>query len=180
MDLKLIINAAVYAAEKHKYQRRKGFNQVPYINHPLKVAEVLINCGEEDINMIIAAILHDVIEDTDATTEELSEKFGATVSQLVLELTDDKELPIAERKELQVQNSQYLSVSAKKIKIADKICNISDIVHYPLEWTLERRLGYLEWTEQVIEGCRGVQPELEAAFDAVLKDGLEQLQTDLS
>ena len=180
MDFKLIVRAAVYAAEKHKYQRRKGFNQVPYINHPLKVADLLINCGEEDADVIIAAILHDVIEDTDATLDELSEKFGSLASQLVLELTDDKELPIAERKELQVQNSHTLSVSAKKIKIADKICNISDIVNYPLEWTLERRLGYLEWAAQVVEGCRGVLPELEAAFDAVLKDGLEQLQTDLS
>ena len=180
MDFKLIVRAAVYAAEKHKYQRRKGFNQVPYINHPLKVAELLIDCGEEDINVIIAAILHDVIEDTDATAEELSEKFGETVSLFVLELTDDKEMPIAERKELQIHNSHALSDSAKKIKIADKICNIHDIVHYPLEWTLERRLGYLEWAEQVVEGCRGVLPELEAAFDAILKDGLEQLQTDLS
>jgi GTP diphosphokinase / guanosine-3',5'-bis(diphosphate) 3'-diphosphatase len=180
MDYKSIIRAAVYAAEKHKYQRRKGFNQVPYINHPLKVTELLLNCAEDDFVLLIGAVLHDVVEDSDATHEEIAELFGQEVADLVQEVTDNKELPYTTRKELQVKHAGELSVRAKKLKIADKICNIQDIVNYPLDWTSERRLSYLEWAEQVIEGCRGVCPVLEKIFDETLQEGLEKLQTDLS
>lgn len=180
MDCKLLIKAAVFAAEKHKYQRRKGYNQVPYINHPLKVAEILIDTGEKDLSVIIAALLHDVVEDTDATKEDLIEKFGQEVADYVVELTDDKDLPIAERKVLQVKNSPNLSPGAKKIKIADKICNIQDIVNYPLDWTLERRLGYLDWAQEVVAGCRGEAPVLEKLFDLTFENGKNVLYTDLS
>lgn len=179
MDFRLVIKAAVFAAEKHKYQRRKGFNQVPYINHPLKVANLLMECGEDDHALLLGAILHDVIEDSDATAAEIAEKFGKEVSDLVLELTDDKELPYAVRKELQIKNSPGLSLKAKKLKIADKICNMQDIVNYPLDWTSERRLSYLEWAEHVVNNCRGVSPVLENIFDETLREGLEKLQTDL-
>lgn len=175
-----MIKAAVYAAEKHKYQRRKGFNQVPYINHPLKVANLLMSSGEDNFELLIAAILHDVVEDSDATKEEISKEFGQEVSDLVAEVTDDKELPYTIRKELQVKYAPELSVKAKKLKIADKICNIEDIVNYPLDWTSERRLSYLEWSAQVVAGCRGVSPVLEEIFDETLRAGLENLQTDLS
>ncbi len=176
MNANLVIKAAVYAAEKHKYQRRKGFNQVPYINHPLKVALMLDECDEHDDNILIAAILHDVIEDTDASYEEISREFNKEVADLVIEVTDDKELPYAIRKELQVKGAPALSENAKKIKIADKICNIRDIVNYPLDWSTERKLSYLEWAKQVVSGCRNVNALLEAAFDATFNEGLEKLQ----
>ncbi len=172
----LVIKAAVYAAEKHKYQRRKGFNQVPYINHPLKVALTLNECGEDDENILIAAILHDVIEDTDASYEEISLEFNKEIADLVIEVTDDKELPYAIRKELQVKGAPTLSLKAKKIKIADKICNIRDIVNYPLDWSTERKLSYLEWAQQVVSGCRNVNPALENIFDNAVNEGLEKMQ----
>ncbi len=180
MDFKLVIEAAAFAAEKHKYQRRKGFNQIPYINHPLKVARLLMECGEDDHMLLLGAILHDVIEDSDASAEDLTVKFGKEVSDLVMELTDDKELPYAIRKELQVKNAPGLSIKAKKLKIADKVCNIQDIVNYPLDWSSERRLSYLEWAGDVVERCRGVSPALEKVFDETMREGLEKLQTDLS
>ena len=176
MNSNLVIKAAVYAAEKHKYQRRKGFNQVPYINHPLKVALLLDECGEHDENILIAAILHDVIEDTDASYEEISKEFSPEVADIVIEVTDDKELPYAIRKELQVKGASSLSRDAKKIKIADKICNIRDIVNYPLDWSTERKLSYLEWAKQVVSGCRNVNADLEASFDDTFNEGLEKLQ----
>lgn len=174
-----MIKAIVYAAEKHKYQRRKGFNQVPYINHPLKVAALLSDCGEEDSELLVAAVLHDVIEDTDASVEEITEQFGQNICELVLEVSDDKELPYAIRKELQISNAPYLSEKAKKIKIADKICNIKDIVSYPLDWSTERKLSYLEWAEQVVSGCRDVNPALEDTFDQTLKTGLSRLSEEV-
>jgi len=179
MTINPIIKAAVYASEKHKYQRRKGFNQVPYINHPLKVANLLSEYGENNEDLLVAAILHDVIEDTDATAEEISGFFNPHVSELVLEITDDKDLPYAVRKELQVKNAPSLSADAKKIKIADKICNIEDILNYPLDWSPERKLSYLEWAEEVVAGCRNISPELDKAFDTTMKEGYEKLQNEL-
>ncbi len=176
MSYSLVIKAAVYAAEKHKYQRRKGFNQVPYINHPLKVSMMLSECDEEDENILIAAILHDVIEDTDASYEEISREFNKEIADYVVEVTDDKELPYAIRKELQVKIAPTLTVGAKKIKIADKICNIRDIVNYPLDWSTERKLSYIEWAQQVVSGCRNVNPKLEELFELAINEGLEKLQ----
>jgi guanosine-3',5'-bis(diphosphate) 3'-pyrophosphohydrolase len=178
MESSLVIKAAVYAAEKHKYQRRKGFNQVPYINHPLKVAQLLQDCGETNDNLIVAAILHDVVEDTEATHEELIEKFNTEIADLVHEVTDDKEMPYAIRKDLQVKSAPNLSEGAKKLKVADKICNIRDIVNYPLDWSTERKLSYLEWAQQVVSSCRNLNPKLDEIFDETIKDGLEKLQNE--
>ncbi len=179
MQENLLIKAGVYAAEKHKYQRRKGFNQVPYINHPLKVAKLLSECGENDESLLIAAILHDVIEDTDATEQDITEQFSKEVSDLVMEVTDDKDLPYAVRKELQVKGAGTLSQKAKKLKIADKTCNILDILTYPLDWSTERKLSYLEWAKEVVDGCRNVNPELEKSFDETHQEGYEKLQNEL-
>lgn len=179
MDVNLLLYAANYAAEKHKYQRRKGFNQVPYINHPLKVAETLADCGETDQNLLVAAILHDVIEDTDATAQEVAEVFNDEVSQLVMELTDDKDLPYTIRKELQVKSAPGLSMKAKLIKIADKICNIQDILSYPVDWSPERKMAYIDWAVQVVSGCRGINGQLDEIFDRVSSEGKNQLKGDL-
>lgn len=176
MNFNLTIKAIVFAAEKHKYQRRKGFNQVPYINHPLKVAQLLSDCGEEDEQLLIASILHDVIEDTDTTVDELIRDFGKGVCDLVLEVTDDKELPFAIRKELQIKSAPGLSVKAKKLKIADKICNIRDIVTYPLDWSIERKLIYLDWAQKVVAGCKGVNSELESLFSKTIDESLDAIR----
>jgi guanosine-3',5'-bis(diphosphate) 3'-pyrophosphohydrolase len=137
---------------------------------------LLADAGEEGENLIIAAILHDVIEDTDASYEEIATEFNKEIADIVIEVTDDKELPYAIRKELQVKGAPSLSESAKKIKIADKICNIRDIVNYPLDWSTERKLSYLEWAQQVVSGCRSVNTRLEEVFDNALNEGLEKLQ----
>ncbi len=174
-----MITAAVYAAEKHKYQRRKGYNQIPYINHPLKVSKLLSDCGENDEDLLIAALLHDIIEDTDATVDDITQAFGSVVSGMVVEVTDDKELPYSIRKELQVKNAPGHSVGAKKLKIADKICNIKDIISYPLDWSTERKLIYLDWAQQVVKGCEGVNPDLEKVFYQTLEEGIETLNSEL-
>jgi len=176
MDFNLIINAIVFAAEKHKYQRRKGFNQVPYINHPLKVSQILSDCGEKDEMLIIASILHDVIEDTDTTEDEIICNFGKKVCDLILEVSDDKKLSYDLRKELQITSAPGLSENAKKIRIADKICNIKDIISYPLIWSNKRKLKYIEWSQKVFTGCRGVNPDLEALFMKTIEESLNKLQ----
>ena len=119
-SLPKILNAASFAAKKHRDQKRKGGDSEPYINHPIEVANLLTNVGKvDDTDMIVAALLHDTVEDTDATFEEIEAMFGKVVTDYVRELTDDKSLPQAERKRLQIDHAPHLSTGAKQIKLAD-------------------------------------------------------------
>ena len=166
-----LLTALRFAAHKHNRQRRKDLESTPYINHPIAVAEVLARIGRvTDLATLQAAILHDTIEDTQTEPEELENHFGSTVRQLVQEVTDDKRLPKQERKRLQIEHAPQLSGRAKQIKIADKICNLADItLTQPLDWTLERKLDYLEWAEKVVAGCLGCNQALESHFSEMLR-----------
>ena len=166
-NLKKLLEAASFAAKKHRNQKRKGENGEPYINHPLEVANLLANVGEvEDTDVLIAAILHDTIEDTETSKEEIAKMFGEKVSKIVLEVSDDKSLSKAERKQLQIEHAPYLSAGAKLVKLADKINNVNDIMSSPPHhWSLERRREYVEWGEKVVAGLRGVNENLERLFD---------------
>lgn len=163
-----IILAANFAANKHRDQRRKDREASPYINHPLALAFVLTNevagIAEEDV--IAAAILHDTIEDTDTSTAEINQLFGGTVLRIVLELTDDKSLPKAVRKQLQIDNASRLSREAKLVKLADKICNLRDMANSPpFDWPLQRQQEYFDWAKAVVDGLRGTHSKLEELFD---------------
>jgi GTP diphosphokinase / guanosine-3',5'-bis(diphosphate) 3'-diphosphatase len=162
-----LIKAADFAALKHRRQRRKDAEASPYINHPLALARVLkLEAGVDDVEVLVAAILHDTVEDTQTTREELEREFGARVASIVMEVTDDKSLPKPERKRLQVEHAPHLSPQARLVKLADKICNLRDVIDAPpAHWPLERRRGYFDWAKQVIDGLRGVHPGLEALFD---------------
>jgi (p)ppGpp synthase/HD superfamily hydrolase len=166
-----------FAADKHRDQRRKGACASPYINHPIEVAELLVRVGRvTDVALLQAAILHDTLEDTETAARELEERFGSTVRRLVEEVSDDKSLPKEERKRLQVEHAPTLSRQARQIKLADKICNLRDLTERPpADWTLERRGAYLEWSEQVVAGCRGVNAHLEREFDEALAKGRARL-----
>jgi GTP diphosphokinase / guanosine-3',5'-bis(diphosphate) 3'-diphosphatase len=166
-DVARLIKAADFAALKHRGQRRKDAEASPYINHPLALARVLkVEAGVDDVEVLVAAILHDTVEDTQTTFEELSGAFGPAVAAIVAEVTDDKRLPKPERKRLQVEHAPHISSKAKLVKLADKICNLRDVVDSPpAHWPLERRRAYFEWARAVIEGMRGVHPGLERIFD---------------
>ena len=126
--MRLLLSAANFAAIKHTCQRRKNVAASPYINHPIEVAELLCSVGGvEDEPILIAALLHDTIEDTETSEQEIAEAFGSQVLSLVLECTDDKSLKKQERKRLQIVNAPKKSSGAKQIKIADKICNLRSI-----------------------------------------------------
>jgi guanosine-3',5'-bis(diphosphate) 3'-pyrophosphohydrolase len=165
-----LLKALDFAAEKHRDQRRKGVEASPYINHPIQVAEVLATYGEvDDLTTLMAAILHDTIEDTDTTETDLEELFGRAVAEVVSEVTDDKSLPKQERKRLQVEHTPHLSDRAKQIKIADKTCNIRDIgLRPPADWDEARQKEYFDWAESVVAGCRGVNRKLEDYFDSCI------------
>lgn len=167
-----LLAALRFAADKHRDQRRKGACASPYINHPIEVAELLARVGRvTDPVLLQAAVLHDTLEDTRTTARELDECFGSEVRRLVEEVTDDKTLDKAERKRLQIEHAPLLSVAARHIKLADKICNVRDVcTKPPAGWSLERRADYLGWAEKVVAGCRGVSRTLEREFDRVLAE----------
>lgn len=168
---KRLLDAAAFAARKHAGQKRKGKDGEPYINHPLEVANLLISVGAvDDIDVLTAALLHDTVEDTTTTRSELESRFGTTVANIVMEVTDDKSLPKAERKRLQVEHPPHLSPGAKLVKLADKISNITDILERPpSDWDDQRRHEYVVWGISVVAGLRGINPALEKHFDQIAK-----------
>ena len=173
-----ILKAIHFAADKHRNQRRKDVEASPYINHPIELAELLARVGGvTDLVTLQGAILHDTVEDTETTFEELEKNFGAEVREIVANVTDDKKLPKEERKRLQIEHAPHLPNNAKQVKIADKISNVLGVTQAPpADWTLERRREYLDWTEKVVMGCRGCNQALENHYDEVLQIGRQQLE----
>jgi guanosine-3',5'-bis(diphosphate) 3'-pyrophosphohydrolase len=168
-DLKTLLKALAFAAHKHKDQRRKDVDASPYINHPISLADILCNEGHiTDIETICGALLHDTVEDTETTAEELEREFGKTISNIVMDVTDDKTLPKAARKQAQIDHAAYISEKAKLVKLADKISNLRDVLdNSPTDWSLERRQEYFDWAYKVIDQIRGTHTGLEALFDEI-------------
>ncbi|MBS0454201.1 MAG: bifunctional (p)ppGpp synthetase/guanosine-3',5'-bis(diphosphate) 3'-pyrophosphohydrolase [Proteobacteria bacterium] len=166
-ELSVLLDAVLFAAERHKNQRRKDADASPYINHPIALAHLLATTGGvNDVVILQAAILHDTIEDTETTAEELRARFGADVTNIVLEVTDDKSLPKLRRKELQVEHAPHTSPSAALVKLADKTCNLRDIAAAPpADWPLTRRQEYFDWAKRVVDGLPAGNAELRATFD---------------
>lgn len=169
----ILLGALRFASGKHRDQRRKGVDAAPYINHLIEVAELLARVGHvTDPVVLQAAILHDSLEDTKTTPEELEAAFGAEVRHVVEEVTDDKRLSSAERKHLQVAHAPHLSARAKLIKLADKTSNVRELTEMPpTDWSLERRQEYLDWSARVVAGCRGSSPKLEELYETTLAEG---------
>lgn len=166
-----VLKAAHFAAESHSGQRRKGAAAEPYINHLIEVAELVSSAlSEPDTNLVIAALLHDTIEDAGVTKEELIQTFGADVAELVVEVTDDKALPKAERKRLQIVNAPKKSVRAQVIKLADKISNVRAILSSPpADWSVQRKREYFEWAKQVVDGLTAPNQKLKAEFERLYR-----------
>jgi guanosine-3',5'-bis(diphosphate) 3'-pyrophosphohydrolase len=179
-DLLLMTRVVDFAALKHRGQRRKGAAEEPYFNHLAEVAFLVAQATEgRDPIVVLGALLHDTIEDTRTTADELEAEFGAEVALLVAEVTDDKRLPKAQRKQLQVETAPHKSDRAKLIKMADKISNLRGITHSPpANWDFERKQEYFAWAARVVDGCRGVNPWLERIFDQTHRDGLARLAAD--
>lgn len=170
-----LLDAAHYAALKHHGQKRKGAADLPYVLHAIDVARRLALVHPQDETLILAGLLHDVVEDTEGTRDEIAQRFGEEVAALVMEVTDDKSLPKPERKRRQEVEAASKSASAKRLKIADKTSNLAALADSPPDWSLKRRREYMSWACRVVDAMRGVDPELESAFD----DALLQAQTAL-
>lgn len=174
----LLLSAIHFSASKHRDQRRKDQARSPYINHPIQVTQTLWQTGGvRDPITLISAMLHDILEDTATTPEELASLFGKEILEVVREVSDDKSLPKAVRKRLQIEHAPHISNRAKLIKLADKICNLNDLLESPpRSWNFVRRQDYLLWTEQVVNGLRGTNPALEQQYDELLQSGKQLLE----
>jgi guanosine-3',5'-bis(diphosphate) 3'-pyrophosphohydrolase len=168
-NLKILLKALAFAAHKHKDQRRRDVDASPYINHPISLADILCNEAHvTDIETICGALLHDTVEDTETTAEELEDVFGIAICDIVMDVTDDKTLSKAARKQAQIDHAADISDKAKLVKLADKISNLRDVLNNaPADWNLERRQEYFDWALKVIDQIRGAHPELEALFDEI-------------
>jgi guanosine-3',5'-bis(diphosphate) 3'-pyrophosphohydrolase len=167
----VLLKAIEFAAHKHRDQRRKDENASPYINHPIALANVLCNEGGiSDPAILAAALLHDTLEDTETDYEELRGQFGDDIADIVVEVTDTKWLSKEARKRLQISKASHSSMPGRMVKIADKICNLRDILASPpADWSVERKQKYFDWARQVVDGVRGANAELEERFDALYR-----------
>ena len=181
IHLDAIFEAAIFATCKHQGHVRKDEHASPYITHPLTVAREIYTVGEvHDQKILVAAILHDTLEDTQTTKDELQNLFGEDVLSIVLEVTDDKSLKKERRKQLQVIHAPQLSYAARIIKFADKLVNCRDILHIPpRDWTLVRRQEYIQWAADVLAQIRGTNPPLEGAFDKLAAEAESKLNFSL-
>ncbi len=164
--MRAVLEAAHYAAVRHAGQFRKGERAEPYVNHVLDVARRVAAARPDDETLILAALLHDIVEDTEGTEAEIERLFGPAVAALVMEVTDDKALEKDERKRLQVEHASGLSDAAKRLKLADKAANVTAVaLTPPAGWPHERKTQYVDWAEAVAAGLRGVDDDLERGFD---------------
>ncbi|XP_044758060.1 guanosine-3',5'-bis(diphosphate) 3'-pyrophosphohydrolase MESH1 [Coccinella septempunctata] len=171
-----LIECVNFACIKHKDQRRKDIQRTPYINHPIGVAFILTNEAKvTDLATIKAAILHDTVEDTDTTLEEIENVFGKEVGSIVAEVTDDKSLPKEMRKQLQIEHAPGSSLAAKLVKLADKLYNLRDLERsIPTFWSQQRVQEYFEWSKKVVDGLRGVNCTLENELDKIFARRLKK------
>jgi guanosine-3',5'-bis(diphosphate) 3'-pyrophosphohydrolase len=178
-SLPLILRALSFAADKHRNQRRKDRDASPYINHPIALANLLVNeGGVTDPVVICSALLHDTIEDTETTLDELIAQFGREIAGVVSEVTDDKALPKEVRKQRQVEHAAHASQEAKLVKLADKICNLQDIIaHPPADWPTERKMAYFEWAKRVVDQLGPVNDAMEALFNRAYANRLRSLDS---
>jgi (p)ppGpp synthase/HD superfamily hydrolase len=163
----LVLKAADAAARWHVHHRRKGPAEEPYINHLIEVAMLVADAtGGSDTNLVIAALLHDAIEDSEVPKELIAETFGEDVASLVEEVTDDKSLSKAERKLEQIKTAPMKSKRAKELKLADKTSNLRAVAASPpSDWSVKRKIEYVKFSRQVANGLRGVNSKLEEQFD---------------
>ena len=182
MEIDRLLNAINFATIKHRNQRRKNQEKTPYINHPIEVTTFLSNAGITDVNVLMAAVLHDTIEDTGTTYDEIASQFGSDVAETVLECSDDKKLDKVQRKKLQIEHAEVISTAAKLVKMSDKLSNMRDLMfNPPTHWTKTEIIGYVVWSYFVIDklkGPKGVNQYLERELSIIFDNfGVTKMDT---
>lgn len=172
--MKKITKALDYASQKHKTQKRKNKEGTPYVNHLIDVMNILVKHKVKSKKVLSGAILHDVIEDTDGSYQEIKEKFSKDIANIVLECSDNKKLPKVERKKLQIEEASKKSKEAKLVKIADKISNLKSLSNEaPDTWSIERLIGYMVWSKKVVDNLN-TKKSLHKTFKKIYQREMEK------
>ncbi|MCH9631488.1 MAG: hypothetical protein S4CHLAM37_15110 [Chlamydiia bacterium] len=178
-EVKEILQAVLFAAKKHKDQARKDLEETPYIIHPIGVADYILGvekCTDKDT--IIAALLHDTLEDTETTKEEIKEHFGRTVMNMVLEVTDDKQLPKKEVRKRQIETASSKSEGAALIKFGDKLYNCRDFIYRtPVGYAKSRVKEYLLHAKEMTDALPSVAPTLKSQLDSEIEKFLSSYES---
>lgn len=174
-DIVRIMKAADFAARKHAEQRRKGDASEPYVNHLIEVAALVAEATEGRPDAVIAALLHDVVEDQRVPFYEIARLFGGPVASLVEEMTDDKRLPKQERKDRQIESAPHKSEIASVIKLADKTSNLRALANSPPQWPIERKREYIRWARTVVNGLPAKPPTLLAMFEEAARQAADSV-----
>ncbi len=167
-----VLEALRFASLKHRDQRRKDASRSPYVNHLIDVATILAVAEVDDEEVLAAAILHDTIEDTDTTEGELRLAFGDRVTDLVLEVSDDKDLDFKARKQKQIDSAPSKTPGATLIKLADFTSNLRDL---PRAWSHERKKSYVDWIEAVFSRLNPVHSGLEEDLRHAIRSASHRL-----
>ena len=175
-DVVKVMKAADFAARKHATQRRKGDAAEPYLNHLIEVAAPVAEASDGRVDVVVAALLHDVVEDQGVLIDEVGALFGSAVATIVAEVTDDKSLPKQVRKDKQVSGAHHKSDDASIIKLADKTSNLLAIAKSPPPWPIDRKRTYVEWARAVVSGLPFKQPELLAKFEEAAESAEESIE----
>ncbi|XP_002157565.3 guanosine-3',5'-bis(diphosphate) 3'-pyrophosphohydrolase MESH1 [Hydra vulgaris] len=171
-DIKKLVEAFDFAAKKHSKQTRKNIDKTPYINHPIGVASIISSeAGITDVDILISAVLHDTVEDTNTTFEELEINFGKKIRGIVEECSDDKTLEKDVRKQMQIEKAPFSSYEAKVVKLADKLYNLRDLlINTPVGWSEGRVNEYFIWALQVVRGLKGTNSVLETELESIFRN----------
>ncbi len=167
-DAGVVFDALIFGAEKHKAQVRSNLKKTPYIIHPIEVADFVMRIGKVyDKNVLSAALLHDVMDETGTTYEEIENRYGKIVSQYVQEMTVKKELTLKEQKKYQIIQAFHQTPSVAVIKLSDKLSNLKTLAQTPpASWSRDRIDQYFQWAQSVIENL----PEANSFLKQAVKD----------
>ena len=175
-DVVAVLHAADFAARKHTNQRRKGEAAEPYLNHLIEVANLVAEASDGRADVVVAALLHDVVEDQGVAIDEVAALFGSAIASIVAEVTDDKSLPKHVRKDKQVSGAHHKSDDASIIKLADKTSNLRAIATSPPPWPIDRKRTYVEWARAVVSGLPFKHAALLAKFEEAAEVALKNIE----
>ena len=169
MNIDIILDAISFAIDKHGKQVRKDAEESAYIRHPIEVAQLLIMAGVVDEDVIAAAVLHDVVEDCGVSVADISARFNPRIGLIVQEVSDDPALSGMARKDAQVVKVGMISPEGKLIKVADKICNLQDVLYRPpVTWDDARKAAYFDFAERVFNAANIKNPYLVECFNDLM------------
>jgi (p)ppGpp synthase/HD superfamily hydrolase len=159
--MKEVFKALYFASNAHAGQFRKGPKHEEYIHHLIEVVHILVNADVNDSNTLMIAALHDVLEDTEVSENKLCLEFGDYVTDGVKLLSDDKSLPLSERRAYQIIHAENLPDNLKLVKIAD---HCSNVINIPMEWGKKKINEYLNWSGELVSNCNGINEQLDNEY----------------